>query len=265
MSVNAVASNNSANRLLENLESALNQASDSTATQAANQAPTSPSAATGETATPESSAQVTLSAAGQILAQLAAAGITFTMSGSQGTPLSPGSLADVNLPSKAPKETDDDWAMQVCSALAASGFNVSMTDPGGVSMSVGQISASAGASGESIMQLAQQTQQGGIAPPTHNGTYDGSISQSDAESVIEQFGGTSTQAKQIFTALDTDQNGSLSNAELLSAISQFGSSTASTEVQALEKLLVPDGSSTLTEGALLGFESAMVAAEKPAS
>lgn len=262
MSVNAVAHNNGASLLLADMDSALNKASDSTATQSTNQATTS---TTPETVAPESSTQVTLSPAGQILAQLAAVGITFTIAGSQGSLIPAASVADVTLPSRTAKETDNDWAMQVCSALAASGFNVSMTDPGGVSMSVGQISASAGASSESIQQLAQQMQPDFIAPPTENGAYDGSISQSDAESVIKNLGGTATQAEQIFTALDTDQNGSLSNEELLNAISQLGSNTASTGVQALEKLLVPDGSSTISEGSLLSFESAMVAAEKPAT
>lgn len=263
MSVTAVANNNGASLLLADMDSALNKASDSTATQSTSQATTSTTSTTSETGAPESSTQVTLSPAGQILAQLAAVGITFTIAGSQGSLLPAGSVADVNLPSRAAKETDNDWAMQVCSALAASGFNVSMTDPGGVSMSVGKISASAGASSESIQQLAQQTQQDVIAPPTAKGAYDGSISQSDAESVIEHFGGTATQAGQIFSALDTDQNGSLSNEELLSAISQLGSSTASNGVQALAQLLAPDAGNTITEGTLLSFESAMVAAEKP--
>jgi hypothetical protein len=153
--------------------------------------------------------------------------------------------------------------MQVCEALAATGFDVSMTDPGGISMAVGKMSSSVASSGDPLTTLAQQMPAG--TPPTSDDAYDGSISQSAAEKVIQQFGGTKNQANHIFAALDTDKNGSIANTELLKAMSEFGSSTASSGMQALEQLLVPYGDSTVTDGEFLSFGSAMVAAEKPAT
>jgi Ca2+-binding EF-hand superfamily protein len=79
------------------------------------------------------------------------------------------------------------------------------------------------------------------------------------------MGGTKSEADQMFSSLDTDGNGSISNSELLNAVSLLGSSKANSGVQELEKLLVPYGDSTVTDGELLNFESAMVAAENAAS
>lgn len=187
------------------------------------------------------------------------------MADAQGAPASQASLAGVTLPSKSSGETDDGWAMQVCEALATTGLNVSMTDAGGVSMSVEKMTGPRGSSGDPMMQIAQQMNQHQISPPTSGGKYDGNISQAAFDKVINGIGGTKTDADQIFSSLDTDHSGSISNSELLSTMSQLGSSTAGSGVQELEKLLVPYGDSTVTDGEFLGFETAMVAAEKPAT
>lgn len=255
MSVTGVGNISSASLLLADAKSASNTSTGS----AVNSASSVSTAATGTAA--DSSTQVTLSPAAQIFAQLAAQGITFTMADAQGKPMSLGSIGEMSLPSRSSGESYNSWAMQIASALATTGFNVSMTDPGGVSMAVAKMSSSADASGDPLMQMAQQMQQDVITPPTSGGN----ISQPDFDRVADQLGSTKTEDNQIFAALDTDKSGSLSNAELLSAMSQFGDSTANAGVQALEKLLVPFGDSTVTDGEFLGLESAMVAAEKPAT
>jgi len=261
MSVTAVANNSSASLLLADSQSASCKTSASSAANSTKPASTSAKGA----AAAESSTQVTLSPTAQILAELAAAGITFTMSDAQGAPVSLASLAGVTLQSQSPGDSDDGWAMQICEALATTGLNVSMTDPGGVSMSVWKMTGSQGSSGDQMLQDAQQMNQHLIVPPTSGGKYDGNISQAAFDTVINQIGGTKTDADQIFSSLDTDNNGSISNSELLSAMSQLGSSNADSGVQELEKLLVPDGDSTVTDGEFLSFETAMVAAEKPAT
>jgi Ca2+-binding EF-hand superfamily protein len=257
MSVISAINNSSENRLLAATQSA------STGTPTSS-APNS-TANTSAPGTTQASTQVTLSPAAQILAQLAAAGITFTIADAQGTPVSASSVAGITLPSKSSNETANEYAMQICSALASTGLNVSMTDPGGVSMGVGKIPNSGNLSNESIWQLAQQIDQELNAPPTSNGAYDGNISQPAFDTVIEHMGGTKSEADQIFSSLDTDGNGSISNSELLNAVSLLGSNKANSGVQELEKLLVPYGDSTVTDGELLNFESAMVAAENAAS
>jgi Ca2+-binding EF-hand superfamily protein len=260
MSVSAVANNNGTSLRRADTQSALHKAS--TTKSAAN---TTGSDSTTGTSAAESSTQVTLSPLAQILAQFAAAGITFTLADAEGNPVSPASLSGVTLPTQSAGESINDYAMQVCSAIGATGLNVSMTDPGGISMSIAKMSDLGGTpSAAVIQQIAQDTNKGLIAPPTSGGSYDGNISQSSFDKVIEQFGGTKAEADKIFASLDTDHNGSISHSELLNAMSQLGSSTASSGIQALQQLLVPSGNSSLDGGEFLKFESAMVAAETPA-
>lgn len=266
MSVTAVGNNNGAS--LRQADTQAGSRKTSTTNGAANSTgSTSTSTSATGTSAAESSTQVTLSPEAQIFAQLAAAGITFTLADAQGTPVSLASLAGVTLPTQSAGESINDYAMQVCSALSVTGLNITMTDPGGISMAYRQMTGLDGSSSAAaeIQQMMQDPSQNLIAPPTNGGSYDGNISQSSFAKVIEQFGGTKTQADQIFASLDTDHNGSLSNSELLNAMSQFGSSTAGSGVQALQQLLVPFGDSTLSGGEFLSFESAMVAAETSGS
>jgi Ca2+-binding EF-hand superfamily protein len=259
MSVTAVANNNGTSLRQADTQSASHKA---TTTGAAN---TTGSGSTTGASAAESSTQVTLSPLAQILAQFAAAGITFTLADAQGNPVSPAGLSGVTLPTQSAGESINDYAMQVCSAIGATGVNVSMTDPGGISMSIAKMSDLGGTpSAAVIQQIAQDSNKSLIAPPTSGGSYDGNISQSSFDKVIEQFGGTKAEADKIFASLDTDHNGSISHSELLNAMSQLGSSTASSGIQALQQLLVPAGDSSLDGGEFLKFESAMVAAETPA-
>jgi hypothetical protein len=125
------------------------------------------------------------------------------------------------------------------------------------------------ASGESFTDYAQQLTQAlkgftPIAPPTNEkGQADGYISQSAFETVIAQFGGSKGEADQLYTALGGGN--SVSNGELLGALAgTTGSSNTSTE-QDLLKLMDSNGDGTVSSSEFLNFETAMVAAEKPAS
>jgi hypothetical protein len=257
MSVTAIANKSGASLRQADAKSA------SIKTSTTNSAANVMATATGASAA-ESSTQVTLSPFAQILAQLAAAGITFTMAASQDAPVGSASLAGLTLPSQMPGESLNGYAMRVCVALSATGFNVSMTDPGGFSMEIAKIPDQAGAStGDSIQQIAKEMQGELILPPTNGDNYDGEVSQPAFEKVIRQLGGTENEASDIFTWLDADHNGSISNQELLSAMSGLGSSDTSSPAQVLMQLLVPNGDSSLTAGEFVGFESAVVAVEKP--
>src|SRR5580698_5201362 len=153
MSVSAVANNNGTSLRRADTQSALHKAS--TTKSAAN---TTGSDSTTGTSAAESSTQVTLSPLAQILAQFAAAGITFTLADAEGNPVSPASLSGVTLPTQSAGESINDYAMQVCSAIGATGLNVSMTDPGGISMSIAKMSDLGGTpSAAVIQQIAQDT------------------------------------------------------------------------------------------------------------
>lgn len=259
MSVSAVANNNAASLRQADTKSASSKKSTETiAANAANSASTSRGTAA------QSSTQVTLSPEAQILTQLAAEGITFTIADAQGNPVGPASIGAVTLPSRSSGESIDGYAMRVCSALSATGLNVAMTDPGGISMRISKITDSErSGTGDEILRIAKDHDDN-IVPPTSGNQYDGEISQSAFKTVIQQMGGTTTEATQIFALFDTDHNASISNSDLLSGMSQLGSSAPGSPTQELLKLLVPAGDSTLTGNEFLSFESALVAVEKPA-
>ena len=218
MSVSAVANNNAASLRQADTKSASSKKSTETiAANAANSASTSRGTAA------QSSTQVTLSPEAQILTQLAAEGITFTIADAQGNPVGPASIGAVTLPSRSSGESIDGYAMRVCSALSATGLNVAMTDPGGISMRISKITDSErSGTGDEILRIAKDHDDN-IVPPTSGNQYDGEISQSAFKTVIQQMGGTTTEATQIFALFDTDHNASLSNSELLSGMSLLGS------------------------------------------
>jgi hypothetical protein len=148
--------------------------------------------------------------------------------------------------------------------LNAEGVTVTVTSLSGLNLP-------SRSSGESFADYAQQLTQAlkgftPIAPPTNEkGQYDGYISQSAFEAVVAQFGGSKTQADQLFTAFDTNGGSSVSNIELLNAMAGTATSPNSSSAQALLKLMDSNGDGTVSSGEFLNFETGMVAAEKPAS
>jgi hypothetical protein len=81
--------------------------------------------------------------------------------------------------------------------------------------------------------------------------------------VVAQFGGSKTQADQLYTVLGGGN--SVSNGELLGALAGTTSTPNSSTEQALLKLMDSNGDGTVGSSEFLNFETAMVAAEKPAS
>jgi len=150
---------------------------------------------------------------------------------------------------------------QVLAGLNAKGVTETVTSLAGLNLP-------SLASGESSTDYAQQLAQAlngitPIAPPTKDGKADGYISQSAFETVVAQFGGSKTQADQLYTALGGGN--SVSNGELLGALAgTTGAPNTSTE-QDLLKLMDSSGDGTVSSSEFLNFETAMVAAEKPAS
>ncbi|MFL9918280.1 hypothetical protein PQR75_23370 [Paraburkholderia fungorum] len=148
--------------------------------------------------------------------------------------------------------------------LNAEGMTVTVTSLSGLNLP-------SRASGESFNDYAQQLTQAlkGFtpitAPTNEKGQYDGYISQPAFEGVVAQFGGSKTEADQLFTAFDTSGSSSVSNIELLNAMAGTASSPNSSSAQALLNLIDSNGDGTVSSGEFLNFETAMVAAEKPAS
>ncbi|HTH62483.1 MAG TPA: hypothetical protein VL689_20335 [Paraburkholderia sp.] len=153
---------------------------------------------------------------------------------------------------------------QQLAKLNAEGVTVTVTSLSGLNLP-------SRSSGESFADYAQQLTQAlkgftPITPPTNGeGQYDGYISQSAFETVVAQFGGTKTQADQLFTELDANGGSSLSNTELLDTMAGTSTSPNSSSAQALLKLMDSNGDGSVSSGEFLNFETAMVAAEKPAS
>ena len=89
------------------------------------------------------STQVTLSPEAQILAQLSAAGYTFTVTGSEG-PVGLQDASGLNLPSQSPTESVADFASQIYNRLVEnySGYTVSVKHSG-VTMGEGPLVAGA--------------------------------------------------------------------------------------------------------------------------
>lgn len=147
--------------------------------------------------------------------------------------------------------------------LNAEGMTVTVTSLSGLNLP-------SRASGESFDDYAQQLTQAlkgftPIAPPTNGLQYDGYISQPSFEAVVAQFGGSKTEADQLFTAFDTSDSSSVSNDQLLNAMASTASSPDSSSAQALLTLIDSNSDGTVSSGEFLNFETAMVAAEKPAS
>jgi hypothetical protein len=274
MSVSAIGGNTSASLRQADTQSSNTASTSGSATSTTNTAGAgSTSAAAGSA--PESSSQVTLSPAAQALATLAAEGYTVAVTDANGNAVGASALAGVNLPAQQAGEKTSAYALQVfgalTSALASSGYNIGMTNPSGLSMSEVRdpgLQIPSNAAGWAALQQSMATAQSNahIAPPTSGGQYDGEISKSAFAKVVAQLGGTEDDANQIFAGLDTNKNGYLTNAQLLTAISGLGAGTgaAGSSQQALLQLLSAGGGA-VSGGQLLSFETALQAAETPAS
>jgi hypothetical protein len=148
--------------------------------------------------------------------------------------------------------------------LNAEGVTVTVTSLSGLNLP-------SRSSDESFADYAHQLTQAlkgftPIAPPTNEkGQADGYISQSAFEAVVAQFGGSKTEADQLFTAIDTNGATSLSNSEVLNAMAGTATTPNSSSSQALLKLMDSNGDGSVSSGEFLNFETAMVTAEKPAS
>jgi Ca2+-binding EF-hand superfamily protein len=105
-------------------------------------------------------------------------------------------------------------------------------------------------------------QQAAHAMTPHPG---GSVSQSDFEKLVAQFGGTKAQADQIFQGLDINGDGSISNAEFLSGLAQTSKDESSPLAQLLLGLMNTSGSGSVSFAEFSGFETAFVEAEKAAT
>ncbi|WP_213769102.1 hypothetical protein [Caballeronia sp. dw_19] len=101
-----------------------------------------------------------------------------------------------------------------------------------------------------------------VAPPTNaEGKQDGQISEAAFEQVVEQFGGSKTQADQLFGALGAGDSNPLTNAELLQGLAAT-SDSSSTSSQSLLTLMDQNGDGSASQTEFLALETALVAAEK---
>jgi len=265
MSVSAITNNN---RVGLTQTDAQSRPSNTSATTSSNQAAGTASTTTPATSGAEASAQVTLSPDAQILAMLNAAGYTFAVTDGSGKPVGMPSLTGLNLPSQSPSESMADYASRVFNQLVEqnTGSDITMTD-GGITMGSGPLNLPPPSSpgyAKALAQLLANPSSVTAAQANASGR-NGSISKSAFDAVITQFGGTQTQANQLFASFDTDGNGSISTSELMSAMSKTGSNPGDSATQALLKLLVPFGDTSVSSSAFLSLETSLLVAEKPAT
>ncbi|WP_144161332.1 hypothetical protein [Paraburkholderia sp. BCC1885] len=102
-----------------------------------------------------------------------------------------------------------------------------------------------------------------VAPPTNaEGKQDGQISEAAFEQVVEQFGGSKTQADQLFGALGVDDSNPLTNTELLQGLAATATDSSSASSQSLLTLMDQNGDGSVSQTEFLTLETALVAAEK---
>jgi hypothetical protein len=221
-----------------------------------------------------SSTPVTLSPTAQALATLAAGGYTLTMTDANGKPVSASVLNGVNLPAMSAGESMSAYASQVfgalTSALQSSGLNIGLTQANGFSISeVRDPGLKIPTNPAEWQTFAQETataiKNANLGTPSSDDQENGVVSQSSFESAVAQYGGTKSEADGIFAALDGSQNGLLSNSDFLNDMSNLSNDAKGSSGQTLLNLLASAGGNTVSAGALLGFESAVEGAEKPAS
>ncbi|CAN7313231.1 hypothetical protein [Caballeronia sp. LjRoot31] len=104
---------------------------------------------------------------------------------------------------------------------------------------------------------------GTVAPPTNaEGKQDGEISEAAFEQVVEQFGGSKTQADQLFGALGANDSNPLTNAVLLQGLAATSTDSSSAGSQSLLTLMDQNGDGSASQTEFLTLETALVAAEK---
>jgi hypothetical protein len=145
---------------------------------------------------------------------------------------------------------------QTLASLAAEGVSFSLTSM-----------ASLGISASDIANATTPAQQYALAQRVHQGlishgdlmTPGGSVSQSGFENLVTQFGGTKTQADQLFQSLDTNGDGSVSTDEFLDGM---GSTSGDSPVaQSLLELMDTDGSGSVNSSEFINFEMAFAQTE----
>ncbi|GAB2890664.1 hypothetical protein GCM10027093_27150 [Paraburkholderia jirisanensis] len=95
---------------------------------------------------------------------------------------------------------------------------------------------------------------------------DGSVSKADFQRIIAQYGGSDTQASQLFDTFDANGDGSISHSEFLAGVAQVNLDGGNTAfAQTLGALVDNHGNhdGSLSESELVDFETAFVHAETP--
>jgi len=91
---------------------------------------------------------------------------------------------------------------------------------------------------------------------------DGELSQANFDSVLANYGATSTQADQLFQSIDTNDNGTISNSELLNALGNTGSDSNTSTSQGLLTLMDTNHDSVVSGSEFITFETSLVSSEK---
>ena len=88
-----------------------------------------------------------------------------------------------------------------------------------------------------------------------------SLSHSDFEKLVAEFGGTKTQADQLFQDFDTNGDGSVSNQEFLDGLVNASKDGSSAFAQSLFKLMDADGNGSVSASEFSTFEATFIDAE----
>ncbi|XUW93361.1 hypothetical protein OH764_32535 (plasmid) [Burkholderia sp. M6-3] len=132
------------------------------------------------------------------------------------------SLTGLNLPARGRDETPSDWAQKIAQALRK--FEATS------------------------------------APVSDDGRYDGYISRSALETVVERFGGDKRQSDLLYAALGA--GATIAHAQLLDALAGTAGSSTSSTARALLELMDGDGDGLVIDSEYIDFETALVAVEK---
>ncbi|CAB3752558.1 EF-hand domain-containing protein [Paraburkholderia humisilvae] len=103
--------------------------------------------------------------------------------------------------------------------------------------------------------------------PSQSGSGDGpvvggTVSAQDFTRLVEQFGGSADEAKQLFAAMDTDQNGSLSNLEVVNELGRLSTDSTSAVSQMVMALMDTDHNGNVSGDEFFNFQRALQGSEK---